>query len=177
MTARSLDLEANYFPTPDTPGFEPFARAFVHLMFAHAKFERQIRELQSAIADTLDTDHIPFGEQPANQLRDSRKRPKLMAKWIRDKLGESPEEEKIIKCLCDAIPFDNKRNLLTHGTWWKFKFPTITVARGTVRLGEEQHVSFTVDQIEAIAEKFGDFEAELWKLKRSIEDRRQSATR
>jgi len=97
-----------------------------------------------------------------------------MEALIRQHFGDdAPEIPKITEVLKRVIPLCDDRNLLAHGTWWEFNpgTGTITVARGTTRPGERANVSFTVHQIEAIASRIQDAEAELWHLKRAIENR------
>jgi hypothetical protein len=46
----TLDPKINYLPDPDDPALQPFGRAFVRMMFAHATLEARIRELQGVVS-------------------------------------------------------------------------------------------------------------------------------
>src|ERR1700730_1230361 len=105
-----LESHVHYFPSAYTPELQPFATAFVNLMFAHAQFERQFRELQSAI-----TNDPTFGEQAKNQWS-ARKRPRLLGALIESHLGEIAESAPIKECLRRAVPLCDERNVLAHGT-------------------------------------------------------------
>jgi hypothetical protein len=55
-------MTTHYFPDADEPALQPFTQSFVHLMFAHAAFERRASDLMGIITG------VPgFGEQPENQ--------------------------------------------------------------------------------------------------------------
>src|SRR5262245_6251819 len=107
----------HYFPGPDNADIAPFVKAFVRLMFAHVEFERRFSDLQGVI-----TGDPNFGEQPSNQWR-PRERPQRMTKLIlmeKERLGDVPEASQIERALKAAIPHCDRRNLLAHGTWWRF---------------------------------------------------------
>ena len=107
-----LDPDDQLFP--DARHIERHAIAFAQMMFAHAAFEREVRDLQGSIIDDP-----TFGER----LRqwDGRSRPKRMVALIRSRLGDDLEETALVaKVLCDAIEPCDKRNLLAHGQWWCF---------------------------------------------------------
>ena len=74
----------------------------------------------------------------------------------------------------DSISPSDVRNRLAHGTWWSFdsRTATIRVRGGIQRKGETQFANYTEMCIQAIAEKFETLEAELYKLRSKIEDRR-----
>jgi hypothetical protein len=99
-----------------------------------------------------------------------------MAKLIEKHFPDGLEEaEQIATVLTEAIAFCDRRNLLAHGEWWYFHQPTSTV---TVRSstqwedeGSPEHADFTAADICALAERLKDLEAELYHLRRSIEDR------
>jgi hypothetical protein len=96
-----------YFP--GAPDLMPLAIAFAWSMIAHARFEAEVRNLQAAV-----TGDATFGERPGNQWP-ARKRPALMAKLIRNKLGDVAEAETIAKVLRCAIEPSHDRNVLAHG--------------------------------------------------------------
>jgi len=147
------------------------AIAFLRMMMEHARFELQVRLLQSSVAigrikQRRSSSNPDFGEQPRNQWK-SRDRAKCMKKLIAKKLGEIPETKAIIKLLEDAIAPGDVRNRLAHGTWWSFDPRTVTIrVRGGIqRKGERQFAYYTEMCIRAIAEKFETLEAELYKLR------------
>jgi len=160
----------HYFPQPDSPEIASFVHAFVRLMFAHAEFERRIRDLQGVI-----TGCQKFGEQPKNQWG-ARKRSELMAKLIvenKERIGELPEADQIARALDAAIVHSDRRNLLAHGTWWRFdpEQQVITVRSGTDWPDQEQHIELSVDDIDRAAEALLDLEVELDRLQASIRER------
>jgi hypothetical protein len=104
------DPDAVAFPEPHE--IEAHAMAFARMMFEHAAFEREVRELQDAIM----REH-GFGERRGNQWS-ARERPDRMVKLIEQRHGQLPETESIKKLLDDAIEPSDQRNLLAHGTWW-----------------------------------------------------------
>jgi hypothetical protein len=155
---------------------QSLAIAFLRMMLAHAAFEREVRSLQSSVARDPNDPNDPntnFGEQACNQW-DPRKRAKRMTKLIEDKLGQIPETEAIAKLLDDAVAPTDARNHLTHGTWWSISSPTATIkVRGGIqREGEHQFADYTEERIRGIADEFETLEAELYKLRSKIEDRR-----
>jgi hypothetical protein len=147
---------------PDAEEVKPHAMAFARLMFAHARFESGIRELQSAI-----TGCQSFGEQRDNQWN-ARVRPERMAKLIKDKLGDIEEAEPIAAVLEKSKKPSDDRNILAHGIWWCFNRETsaLTVRSGTIWKG--------VGDINRVADTFDDLEADLYKIRRQIEKRRAS---
>src|SRR5262249_52716085 len=100
--AMSDDRDAIHFPEAET--IPSFAIAFMGMMFAHAEFEEQVRELQASIMKTpakLDVDpKITDGD-----LGKSRDRPKRMANLIKDRPGlvNDQEEKRIVEILKAAI--------------------------------------------------------------------------
>jgi hypothetical protein len=147
---------------------QPLAIAFMRMMMAHAKFESEVRALQSTVANDLS-----YGEQPQN-LWSVKKRPKLMVKLIEKRLGQIPETGHIKKLLEDACDPTNKRNQLAHGTWWAFdpSTATIHVRGGIQREDEDQFGEYSEETISAIADSFETLEADLYKLRSEIETRR-----
>ena len=99
------------FPKAET--IPLFAFAFMDMMFAHAEFEEQVRELRASIMKTpakLDVDlKITDGD-----LGKSRDRPKR----IRPGLVNDQEEKRIVEILKAAIAPCDRRNSLAHGRWW-----------------------------------------------------------
>ena len=173
MTA---DLTVTFFPKPEAVSLS-LAVAFLRMMMEHARFELQVRLLQSSVAigqaKRRRSSKPDFGEQPHNQWK-TRDRAKLMKKLIAKRLGKIPETQDIVKLLKDAISPSDVRNRLAHGTWWSFdsRTATIRVRGGIQRKGETQFANYTERCIQAIAEKFETLEAELYKLRSKIEDRR-----
>ena len=168
---RRASMTTHYFPEADDPALQPFTQAFVHLMFAHAAFERRVSELMDII-----TGVVRFGERPENQWK-ADQRPKRMKKLIREYHPDGlPETDAIAACLKRAISFCRDRNLLAHGSWWEFDIDanTITVRSGVARPNEDQHRQYTVADIQAVAASLDDLEVGLWKHQRAIEKRPQT---
>jgi hypothetical protein len=161
-----MDPRSIYFPEPED--IAPLAMVFAKMMFAHARFEAEVRSLQGTI-----TGCPTFGEQPRNRLKDARRRPAEMAKLIKEHLGDNEEAERIVAILNDAIAPCDRRNLLVHGEWWFFdpRTSVITVRAGTQWEDEPQHVDVAVSNITSLVETFETLDAELYKLRRSIEAR------
>jgi hypothetical protein len=147
---------------------QSLAMAFMRMMMAHAKFESEVRALQSTVANDLN-----YGEQPRNRWPADR-RPKLMVKLIEEKLGQIPETEAIEQLLQDAFDPTNQRNHLAHGIWWAFDPQTasIYVRGGIQREDEDQFGEYSEETILAIADRFETLEADLYKLRSDIEKRR-----
>jgi len=161
----------HYFPDPDSPEIEPFVRAFLRLMFAHAEFEERVRDLQGII-----TGDWKFGERRKNQRVSARDRPEKMKKLIAKnaaRLGETPETDEIADALQRAIAHCNCRNLLAHGSWWRLDpaEQLITVRAGTDWPGEDQHKDLTAAEIEAAAMGLYEIENRLCGLQKSIAGR------
>jgi hypothetical protein len=138
------------------------------MMMAHANFESEVRALQGVVAN-----NPSYGEQPEN-LWSAKKRPKLMIKLIEKCLGQIPETEHIKKLLEHACDPTNKRNHLAHGRWWAFdpSKAIIYVRGGIQREDEDQFGEYSEETISAIAERFEALEADLYKLRSNIENRR-----
>ena len=82
---------------------QSLAIAFLRMMMEHARFELQVRLLQSSVAigqgkRRRRCSKPDFGEQPRNQWK-TRDRAKLMKKLIAKKLGKIPETKDIVKLL------------------------------------------------------------------------------
>ena len=163
-----MDPHSVYFPEPED--IIPVALAFARMMFAHAAFEREVRELQAAITCVQG-----FGEQRGHQSRSARTRPDDMAKLIADHRGAIPEAEPIKNILMKAISVCDDRNLLAHGEWWRFDPDTSAInVRGGTQWNDDglvDHKAWTEAEIDAVTEKLKDFEVELFKLRRAIEQR------
>jgi hypothetical protein len=161
LLARTLFPRAEDIP-------QQLAMAFMRMMMAHAKFESEVRALQGVVANDRH-----YGELPEN-LWSAKKRPKLMVKLIEEHLGQIPETENIKKLLEDASDPTNKRNHLAHGRWWAFDQRTarIHVRGGIQREDEDQFSEYSEETISAIAERFETLEADLYKLRSGIENRR-----
>jgi hypothetical protein len=160
------DTDTVYFPEPHE--IEKHARAFARMMFEHAAFEREVRELQDAIM----REH-GFAERRGNQWR-ARDRPDRMVELIEQRLGQLPETESIKKLLKDAIEPSDQRNLLAHGTWWCFNRRASAISvRGTTRWESAseppERRDCTVVDISSLADRFEDLAADLYTLRREIE--------
>jgi hypothetical protein len=147
---------------------QSLAMAFMRMMMAHARFESEVRALQSTVANDRN-----YGEQPGNQWP-ANKRPKRMVELIEEKLGRIPETKAIKRLLQDAFDPTNQRNHLAHGIWWAFNPQTasIRVRGGIKREGEDQFDEYSEEDILAIAVRFETLEADLYKLRSDIEKRR-----
>jgi hypothetical protein len=156
-----------YLPDPDEVELRPFALALARMMFAHARFEARIRDVQGLVSGDP-----KFGETRKNQWS-ADERAACMAKLIATHLGEIPETKEIVDCLTKSIPLSWERNLLAHGEWWAFdqEQQIIAVRSGTERPGEEQHQERTVADIERTARELQDIEVELYRLQSRIETR------
>ena len=150
---------------PRAEDIRQLTMVLMRMMMAHAKFESQVRALQSCVADDLN-----FGEQARNQWK-ARDRAKHMTALIAEKLGQIPETEAIVKLLNDAIAPSDERNFLAHGTWWSFDPQTATISvRGDIQRGDEDRFrEYSEKTILGIADRFETLEAELYKLRSDIE--------
>jgi hypothetical protein len=174
-----MNMTTHYFPDADEPALQPFTQSFVHLMFAHAAFERRVSDLMGII-----TGVVGFGERPENQWKADQRRPKRMKRLIREHRPDGlPETAAIVQCLKRSISFCRDRNLLAHGSWWEFDLNanTITVRSGIARSGQDQHRVLTLADIGRAATSLDELEVELYKLQSTIEARpaliRQPAAR
>jgi hypothetical protein len=154
-----------YFPHP--AAIEPFAMAFVEMMFAHAAFEKQVCLLQGII-----TGDPEYGEHGRNQWSPE-ERPKKMTELIEEYLGAIPETAEIREILDDVIHACDRRNHLTHGHWWRYDFKSLVVqVRGArKRKGRIEWKDYTVLDISSICVQFQAREADLHKLCSQIENR------
>jgi hypothetical protein len=150
---------------PEVDEIMTHAVAFARLMVAHARFEAEFRNLQGVIAGDQD-----FGEQPCNQWS-THKRPACVATLIKEKLGYIEEARPIAEILTKAIKPTDDRNLLAHGTWWRFQRDagTLTVRSGVIRPGEPQKAEWTEADINLVPKRFDDLEIELFNLRRELE--------
>jgi hypothetical protein len=181
VIASMLDRDAIYFPkAKDVP---QFAMAFTDMMFAHAEFEEQIRDLQAAIMKTPPKRPHVFARllrllnvdrKTGGGLGNARQRPKRMAKLIKDRPGLVTDQEKneIVEILKAAIGPCDKRNLLAHGRWWRFDPKTSTIKMWGERKGKRQTVDHTETEILGIADELKGLALELYKVRREIERRR-----
>jgi hypothetical protein len=112
-----------------------------------------------------------YAEEPDNQLRNARKRPKKMAKLIKKKLGDIAETPDIVRWLKLAIEQCDRRNDLAHGEWIKFDQSTnmVTVRTGTRRMAESMYRKFDEGTVTQIAVAFDGIATELYKLRRAVE--------
>ena len=160
----------DYFPKYDHPALQPFTQAFVRLMFAHAAFERRVRDLLEVINPDLsdECDNWSARDRPKETK-------KLIAECLNKHPGGIPEGEVIVRFLTQAIPLCHERNLLAHGTWWSFdpEAQTIKVRSSRNRDGEKQHHTLRYTEIEQSAMTFEDIEIELYKIQHEIDTRRQ----
>jgi hypothetical protein len=154
-----------YFPHPTA--IEPFAMAFVEMMFAHAEFEKEVCRLQGLI-----TGDPEFGEHGCHQWP-PKERPKKMAKLIKKHLGEIPETAEIRKILTDVIDPCDRRNHLTHGHWWRYDFKSqvIQVRGARQRNGRIEWRNYTELDIGSICVHFRGRAADLHQLCSQIENR------
>jgi hypothetical protein len=157
-----LDDQDVYFPEAEI--IQPLAMAFMRMMFAHAEFEEQVRRLQRAI-----TNDPEFAQQ-----WDTRKRPKRMAKLIKNHPGLIQEKEasEIVRVLTGAIAPCEQRNLLAHGRWWRFDPKTSTIKIRGERKGEPEWADYTEPKISTIGIELRTLAADLYKVRRDIEQRR-----
>jgi hypothetical protein len=161
-----MDPDDVYFP--DASEVTLHGTAFVRMMLAHVAFEREVGALQDTIVN-----QPGFSEQRSNQWG-TKQRPKRMIELIKKHLGDIPQIEPIAKLLCEAVDPCEQRNLLAHGTWWRFNRRTasITVRGGTRWLDPETPPAqrdYTAADIEALANQFENIWSELFKLRREIE--------
>ena len=165
-----LDFLKDMVVDPDPGEIADHAIAFARMMFAHTALERGIGELQDTI-----TKQPGFGEQRANQWH-ARARPALMVVLIEAHRGKDfPHTDAIAKLLKDAIDPCDQHDLLAHGTWWSFHRPTATIIVRSPTRWEHPETppkqrEYTASDIRAVADRFEDIAAELYKLRGSIAD-------
>jgi hypothetical protein len=161
---------------PDAIEIAPHAIAFARVMFAHAEFERGIRSL----VDAINIKEPGFGERRANQWTASESgTEKIIDLIIKHRGNDLPETEQIKNLLSEAVDLCRQRNFLAHGTWWCFNRRTLTVeVRGGIRREPErppENREYRVSDIEKLADKFKNVEAELYKIRRSFEPKMTEA--
>jgi len=156
---------------PDPNEIAPHSIAFARMMFAHAAFEREVH----ALVDAINPKESGFGERPENQWTASETGTGKITNLINHHCGSGlPQTEQIRNLLNEAIRPCGDRNLLAHGTWWCFNRRTLTIeVRGGVRWGQPdlppENRAYTVSDILKVAHKFKNIEAELYKVRRSLE--------
>jgi hypothetical protein len=170
-----MDRDDIAFPDPNE--IAPHATAFARMMFAHAAFEREVR----LFVDAINPKRPGFGERPENQWSASESGTGKIIMLIKHHRGSGlPQTEQIKNLLNEAIHPCRDRNFLAHGTWWCFNRRSSTVeVRGGMRR-EEQRLSpenrkFSVSDIDRLADRFREIEAELYKLRRSFEPKMSEA--
>jgi hypothetical protein len=182
VTTLMLDPDAIYFPEAEI--IPSFAMAFMRMMFAHAEFEEQVRDLEAAIMATPSRQpHIfarllrllNFGRKTGGGLGNARQRPKRMAKLIKERPGLVEDQEattEIIRILRAAIGPCDQRNLLAHGRWWRFDTKTSTITIRGERRGEPETADYTERKIFEIDFELSTLAVDLYKVRRDIEHRR-----
>jgi hypothetical protein len=153
----------HFFPNQNEPALRPFVDAFLHVMFAHAEFERRVSELMGVI-----TKEPTFGEQRKNQLayRKPEQFGQLITRHFPDGLHEA---DAVVDCLKCAETPCRERNLLAHGAWWKLEGGSLSVRSMTTWPGEDQLKMRAAGDIEWAASRLEHLEAKLYELQRSIE--------
>jgi hypothetical protein len=173
-----LDSDKIYFPEAEI--MPSFAMAFMRMMFAHAEFEEQVRDLHDSIIKTpAKQPHffarlLNFGSKTGGGFWNARNRPKRMAKLIKDRPGLVNDQEatQIDQILKAAIGPCDRRNLLAHGRWWRFDPKTSTITIRGERKGEPAWAEYTEAKILEIDLELGALGAELHTLRSAIEHRR-----
>jgi hypothetical protein len=162
---------------PDANEIAPHAIAFALMMFAQAEFERGIRSL----VDASNTKEPGFGERHENQWMASESgTAKIIVLIMRHRGSGRPLIEQIRNLLDEAVHLCRECNFLAHGTWWCFNRRTLTVeVRGGVRWEQPElppeNREYTVSDIEKLADKFKNIEAELYNIRRSLEPKMSEA--
>ena len=162
---------------PDPNEIAPHAIAFARMMFAHAALEREVRLL----VDAINPKKPGFGERPENQWSPSETGTGKITMLIKQHRGSGlPQTEQIKNLLNEAIHPCRERNFLAHGTWCCFNRRTLTVeVRGAVRWGQPElppeNRAYTVSDILKVARKLKDIEADLHKVRRSLEPKMSEA--
>lgn len=162
---------------PDPSEIAPHAIAFARMMFAHAAFEREVRLL----VDAINPKKPGFGERPENQWTASQSGTGKIIILIKHHRGSGlPQIEQIKNLLNEAIHPCRDRNFLANGTWCCFSRRTLTIeVRDGVRWGQPdpapENRAYAVSDILKLARKFKDLEAELCKIRRSLEPKMSEA--
>ena len=152
---------------PDANEIAPHAIAFARMMFAHAAFERGVRSL----VDAINPKKRGFGERPENQWTASESGTEKIIILIKHHRGSDlPQIVQIKNLLNEDIHPCGDRNFLAHGTWCCFNRRTLTVEvrRSAMGLPPENR-AYTASDVLKLAHKFKDIEAELYKIRRSLE--------
>jgi len=177
LFCRRCSMDCDDVAFPDANEIAPHALAFARMMFAHAEFERGIRSL----VDALKPEEPGFGERRENQWTASESGTARFIILIMRHCGcRLPQIEQIRNLLDEAVHLCRERNFLAHGTWWCFNLRTKTVEiRGGLRWERLElppgNREYTVPDIEGLADKFKDIEAELYKIRRSLEPKMTDA--
>jgi hypothetical protein len=156
---------------PDPSEIAPHAIAFARMMFAHAAFERELRSL----VDAINPKKPRFGERPENKWSPSESSTGKIIILIKHHRGSDlPHIEQIKNVLNEAILPCRDRDFLAHGTWCCFNRRSLTLeVRGGVRWAQPElppeNRAYTVSDILKLARRFKDIEAELYKIRRSLE--------
>ena len=161
---------------PDPSEIAPHAIAFARMMFAHAAFEREVRSL----VDAINPKKPGFGERPENQWTPSESGTGKIIILIEHHRGSNlPQIEQIKSLLNEAILPCRDRNFLAHGTWSCFNRRSLTIeVRSGVRWGGQppsENRTYAMSGILKLARKFKDMEAELYKIRRSLEPKMSEA--
>jgi hypothetical protein len=162
---------------PDPSEIAPHAIAFARMMFAHAAFEREVRSL----VDAINPKKPGFGERPENQWTASESGTgKIIILIKHHRGGGLPQTLPIKTLLNEAILPCRDRNFLAQGTWCCFNRRSLSIeVRGGVRWGTPElpfeNRAYTVSDILKLARKFKDMEAELYKIRRSLEPKMSEA--
>jgi hypothetical protein len=169
-------MDRNDVAFPDVKEIAPHAIAFAQMMFAHAEFERGIRSM----VDAMNTKEPGFGERPENQWTASASgTANIIVLMMRHCGGGQPQIEPIRNLLDETVHFCRERNFLAHGIWWCFNRRALTVdVRGGMRREPErppENRTYTVSDIEKLADKFKDITAELYKIRCAFEPKMTEA--
>lgn len=162
---------------PDPSEIAPHAIAFARMMFAHAAFEQEVRSL----VDAINPKKPGFGDRPENQWTPSEGGTGKIIILITHHCGSGlPQIEQIKNLLNEAIQPCTDRNFLAHGTWYCFNRRSLTIeVRIGVRGGQQeltsQNRAYAMSDILKLARKFKDMEAELYKIRRSLEPKMSEA--
>jgi len=152
-----FDPNHHYFPEFGDPSLAAFLVPFGRLMFGYANLDREISDIVGAAT----------GNDERVQRDD-------VTKFIIKHAGSIPEIKAIKEQLDRSAKSYDLRNDLAHGHWWRFdpSNEAMEIRRDRCRDGE-QFVTVTRAQIDQTADQFEDIEAELFKIRRAIEVRRQ----
>jgi len=162
---------------PDPSEIAPHAIAFARMMFAHAAFEREVHSL----VDAVNPQEPGFGERPEHQWTASESGTEKIIGLIKAYRGSDlPQIAQIKHLLNESIHPCRDRNLLAHGTWFCFNRRTLTIeVRGGVRWWQPElppeNRAYSITDILKLAHKFKDTEAELYKIRRSLEPKMSEA--